>query len=305
MIRTNHLIDPHLHIWGWEIPVYLFLGGLTAGIMVVTSILSLKYPKASLSRWARWMPFAAPILLSVGMLALLLDLEHKLYVWRFYLAFEVTSPISWGAWILLLIYPAALLLGLINLTSEERSGAKIGPLPKILDGVYEAVADYRTIIIWANIILGVGLGTYTGIFLGSLGARALWSSPILGPLFLVSGLSTAMALMMLFSLSEEEHHDLLKWDQVAIVVELVLIGIYLLGLITSGSAVKIDAAHQLLKGDFGTAFLVLVVFLGLLIPIALELAESRLKKFAAITAPLLILIGGFALRWILVYAGQV
>ena len=26
--RHNPLIDPSLHVWGWEIPVYLFLGGL-------------------------------------------------------------------------------------------------------------------------------------------------------------------------------------------------------------------------------------------------------------------------------------
>ncbi len=26
-------IDPFLNIWHWEIPVYLYLGGLSAGIM--------------------------------------------------------------------------------------------------------------------------------------------------------------------------------------------------------------------------------------------------------------------------------
>ena len=34
--RHNHLIDPALHIWGWEIPVYLFLGGMVAGMMVIS-----------------------------------------------------------------------------------------------------------------------------------------------------------------------------------------------------------------------------------------------------------------------------
>ena len=32
--RSNALIDPSLHIWTWEVAMYLFLGGLTAGIMV-------------------------------------------------------------------------------------------------------------------------------------------------------------------------------------------------------------------------------------------------------------------------------
>ena len=34
--RTNPMIDPAIHIWGWEIPVYLFLGGLVAGMMMIS-----------------------------------------------------------------------------------------------------------------------------------------------------------------------------------------------------------------------------------------------------------------------------
>ena len=34
--RANHLVDPALHVWGWEIPVYLFLGGLVAGMMIIS-----------------------------------------------------------------------------------------------------------------------------------------------------------------------------------------------------------------------------------------------------------------------------
>ena len=37
--RANEMIDPTMHVWGWEIPVYLFLGGLAAGIMVLGSLL--------------------------------------------------------------------------------------------------------------------------------------------------------------------------------------------------------------------------------------------------------------------------
>ena len=32
MNRASNLIDPQLRIWGWEIPVYLFLGGMVAGL---------------------------------------------------------------------------------------------------------------------------------------------------------------------------------------------------------------------------------------------------------------------------------
>jgi formate-dependent nitrite reductase membrane component NrfD len=34
--RHNHLIDPFVHVWSWQIPVYLFLGGWVAGNMILT-----------------------------------------------------------------------------------------------------------------------------------------------------------------------------------------------------------------------------------------------------------------------------
>ena len=34
--RHNHMIDPILSVWGWEIPVYLFLGGMVAGMMLIS-----------------------------------------------------------------------------------------------------------------------------------------------------------------------------------------------------------------------------------------------------------------------------
>ena len=33
--RHNPMVDPALHVWGWEIPVYLFLGGWVAGSMII------------------------------------------------------------------------------------------------------------------------------------------------------------------------------------------------------------------------------------------------------------------------------
>ncbi len=52
---------------------------------------------------------------------------------------------------------------------------------------------------FANVILGVMLGVYTGILLSALGARPLWSSALLGPLFLFSGLSTGAATLHILS----------------------------------------------------------------------------------------------------------
>ena len=31
-------IDPYLNIWHWQIPIYLFLGGLAAGILFLAGV---------------------------------------------------------------------------------------------------------------------------------------------------------------------------------------------------------------------------------------------------------------------------
>lgn len=104
--RNNHLIDPSLSIWGWQVPVYLFFGGLVAGMMIISGyfLWKGKYKENSCSCYN--MPVIGIIALSIGMFALFLDLEYKVHVWRMYTTFRITSPMSWGSWILILVYPA-------------------------------------------------------------------------------------------------------------------------------------------------------------------------------------------------------
>ena len=114
-LRHNPGIDPALSVWGWEIPLYLYLGGLTAGLMVFAAVIVLTRREEQAPFAGRQAILLAPLVLSAGMLFLFLDLSHKLYVYRFYTTFEPTSPMSWGAWFLLLVYPASIALILASL----------------------------------------------------------------------------------------------------------------------------------------------------------------------------------------------
>ncbi len=310
IFRQSEMIDPSLHIWGWEIPVYLFLGGITAGLMILTATLGRGVARDRMSTAMRWLPFAAPLLLSVGMFALLLDLELKTHVYRFYTAFRIGSPMSWGAWILLFIYPSTILLGLARLSDleiERVAGFRLVRALR-LDGVLRTVRRASlvrlTTLEWANVVFGIGLGAYTGILLGTLGARALWSSTLLGPLFLVSGLSTGAAFMMLFPVNEREHHALVRWDIGAILVEIALIALYFIDLTASKGLVGREAAAMFFGGDYTAAFWSLVIITGLAVPLALEISERVRRLAPSLAAPALLLVGGLALRWILVTAGQ-
>ena len=258
-----------MNVWGWEIPVYLFLGGLAAGLMIISAIAPRR------ESWAmRLLPFAAPLVLSIGMLALFIDLDSKLHVWRFYTAFRITSPMSWGAWILIAIYPAAALYGLKPTRFLQR----------------------------ANLVLGIALGAYTGVLLATLSARALWGSLFLAPLFLVSGFSTAAALTMLLPVERDERETLRRWDLYAIVAEVIVLAFYFIDVASDerGRA----AVAQFFGGPYTAPFFAFVVVIGLAAPFLIEIAESRRHLRAAALAPAFLLIGGFALRWIFVAAGQ-
>ena len=180
--RHSHLIDPQLHVWGWEIPVYLFLGGMAAGVMILSALLGTREGERSAA--ARWLPFLAPVLVSVGMVALFLDLSHKLYVWRFYLAFRWSSPMSWGAWILLVVYPVTILQGLASLDDAQAAwlAGKLGRLGGRAAALRSWALPRAQGIRTAAMLTGAGLGVYTGILLSTLGARPLWGSALLGPL---------------------------------------------------------------------------------------------------------------------------
>ena len=242
--------------WGWEIAVYLFLGGLAAGVMIL----------GALARKHRFV-FLAPLALSLGMLALFIDLDYKLHVFRCYTAFRVTSPMSWGAWILLLIYPVTTLYGLRPTERLRR----------------------------LNIALGVALGAYTGILLGTLHARAAWSSLFLAPLFLASGVSAGAALAMLLPLSAEERDRFRRWDLIAIGAEVVVLALFFLD-VRGGAALFFG-------GPYTSVFWSLVAIAGLAVPLFLEVFETR-RRVHVVLAPALVLIGGLALRWIFVLAGQ-
>lgn len=298
--RANPLVDPALHVWGWEIVVYLFLGGLVAGLFVLAALLELRAGRAPRSRAFAAVPLLALGLLSTGMLALWLDLAHRFWAWRFYAAFRPTSPMSWGAWILVLVYPVGLLLWLSGI--GEDAAARL-PLSSSLAPLTAWARGHRRGLLHTAVAMGAGLGVYTGLLLGTLPARPLWNSALLGPLFLTSGISSGAALLALLASDEEERKTLVRWDALAIGAELAILALLFVGW-SSGGAVAERAAAAFLGGPFTAVFWSFVVVAGLLVPLAMDLAEARRHLRFTAAGPVLVLLGGLALRWVLLVAGQ-
>lgn len=302
--RQNPLIDPTVHIWHGEIPLYLFLGGLVAGLMVISGLRLLRGRPATPSRALMLLPWMAPVLLSAGMVFLWLDLENKLNAFRFYLAFRPGSPMSWGSWILLAVYPVSIGLAWYTTPDDLRARARRRLRdPAWLTRLDAGIAGRSRGLAIASVLLGVALGVYTGVLLGTLAARPLWNSAILGPLFLVSGISTGAAYMLLHRLDAEERRALARADLWLIAAELTLIAIWLVGLVSGGAASR-AAAGTLLGGPYTAAFWTVVIAVGLVTPFVAEWLELRRGEVPGRFAAGLVLVGGLALRWIVVYAGQ-
>ena len=302
--RSNALIDPSLHIWTWEVAMYLFLGGLTAGIMVFAAIIALMKKDEEAPFAGTKLALLAPVVLSLGMTTLFLDLEHKLFVFRFYTAFEVLSPMSWGAWILLVIYPVSVLQILSTLRSGYPQASpwvdRFAAGTRLLDW---CEGNRRAIALTA-IPFAIALGIYTGILLSAFSARPFWNSGILGPLFLVSGLSTAAALVALVARQHSEKVLFTKIDLALIAAELVLVALFVINLAT-GTEQHLQALDSITGGPYTLVFWVLFVGLGLLVPLLLEFLEIRgLARRVAIVAPVLVLLGGYVLRQVMIDIGQ-
>ena len=299
--RMNQLIDPHLHIWHWQISLYLFLGGMAAGILAIAALYFIRGKEKDYRTAVRITPFLAPFLLVMGLIALFIDLRHKLFFWQLYTNIKLQSPMSWGAWTLMVITPVSFIWSALHIKDI---------FPK-WDWKFQWLYDiefffnrYKKVLAWIMLIYAIILGIYTGILLSAFNARPLWNTSILGPLFLSSGLSAGTAATLLLSKNKIERKQFARIDLVLIGNELFLIIHMFMGFMAS-TQVQIEAAELFLGGPYTMSFWIFVVILGMLIPAILEIMELGKFHIPAVVSPVLVIFGSLMLRFIIVYAGQV
>jgi formate-dependent nitrite reductase membrane component NrfD len=154
----------------------------------------------------------------------------------------------------------------------------------------------------AGLPLGLAVAIYTAVLLGVIVARPLWNTPILAILFVLSALSTAAALVMLL-VAGHERRLLVGLDLALIAAEGVTVVSLLVYGLTSGLAMR-RAVLLLMSGDLAVSFWFGVVLLGLVVPFVLELRRRRSRLVSELAAALLVLMGGFLLRYVIVISGQ-
>jgi len=147
-------------------------------------------------------------------------------------------------------------------------------------------------LVWTTAILVLLVIGYTGVLLMAT-SRPFWSgSPLLPWIFLASAYTTGAALLVLFG-----NHDprLRKLSFNFAIIEVLLV---IAHLIWAYSQAKPEV-NSLISGEYAWAFWTFII-LGVLIPLYMEAQRKALALAAA-----LVLLGGFLLRYFIVYAGQI
>jgi protein NrfD len=299
--RENPLVDPQLHIWHWPIPLYLFLGGLAAGVLFFAALFYLMGKEDQYRSAVRRVPFIAPVALVLGLAALFFDLRHKAFFWQLYTNIRLESPMSWGAWTLLVITAVSFIWCALYIREF---------FPK-WDWKYKWLKDlevffnkYKKALAWVMLIYAIITGVYTGILLSAFNARPLWNTSVLGPLFLASGLSAGAASIVLASKNRQERILFTKIDMIILGVELFLIVHMFMGFLAS-TQVQIEAAGLFLGGPYTMVFWIFVVILGIILPGLLDILELRGSRIPAVIPGILVLFGSLMFRFVFVFAGQV
>jgi protein NrfD len=310
---ANAITYPSLHIWDWTVSLYLFCGGLAAGLLIMSAVANLKEghsnPEDRID--AIRAALLAPFVLMLGMLFIWFDLERKTNTYWFFLSFGLTAPMSWGGWGLGLGVPVSLAYALSNVPEDYRRWLKFDFLKKLS----HRLNPYMKQLAGIAFGLGIFIGIYTGVLLSVFIARPFWNSPLLPICFLTSALSSGAALIILIAKRSSMQLFFTKVNIWLITAEIVILALDFLGHFTATAPHRESVmpffafTHEYFL--FGVAFLLI----ALLFPLALVLMLLSIKegpegelsgaaRFRMRLSAVMVLAGGLIIRLAWVYAGQ-
>jgi Ni/Fe-hydrogenase subunit HybB-like protein len=278
---------------GMPIAVYFYLTGLSAGSFIISTF-AYGFGMTKFKPLGKIGVVMATLLLIIAPMILLIDLEQPLRFWHLILYLRITSPITWGTFLLSLYPMNCVVYGYFMFKGEMKKTKIFGLI---------------------GIPLALMVHGYTGFILALGKARVLWNTAIMPPIFLVSAMVSGLAMMILVVIikdyvlqkNKEQNpalvYDLAKLLAASIVLDLLLIGIDLTVLLTSHTEAY-KAAVMLLTGEFSLPFLGIEVLLGALIPLILILSPFTKRWIPALAlASVLVMIGILAMRYIMVVGG--
>ncbi|MFA7083145.1 MAG: NrfD/PsrC family molybdoenzyme membrane anchor subunit [Arcobacteraceae bacterium] len=271
-------------LWDIRVVLDLFLGGIGIGAFILAAILytidAQKYKIVCKTGF-----ILAPILVSIGLIFLLLEIGRPFHAIIMLISVNPTSILSWGGFIQGGFILLAILIAYKVVKKQSISNA----------------------VLFITMTLAFIVGIYHGALLSSLG-RSVWNSS-LPVLFLstslVTGFLTTMLIAKLYK-QEDVTNKLVKGSMIVfLLVSFTSIIGWIYGLMSQDEVSKEGFAF--LMNDY-FLLLVIAILFGMLLPIALYIkslfAKAHLTNIELKVATVSSLVGIFALKYVVVYLGQ-
>jgi formate-dependent nitrite reductase membrane component NrfD len=310
--------------WTALIWIYLWLAGMAGGAFLTAKAAG-RFSGSKDDSLLRLATYLALPLAVLGVLLLIFELGNPIRFWHLFTQFDFGSPMSMGTWILI----AWAIIAVVMIATWWLQG-------KVSPEAAESLAGLRKLLSRINIFFSAALIAYTGVLL-AVSSQSLWAGTVLLPaLFVVSAVSTGVAVLILAALAlnriadgsmaelklalnqifgatewktpKETIVQLAEADALVIVLEIAVMVGYVIWLATSTAGS--DALGVLITGSMAAPFWVGVVLLALLIPFGLDLttrgkaAESKGVVMTIVTSSLCVVVGGLILRWVITSGGQ-
>jgi predicted membrane protein len=339
--------------WSIQIVMYPFMTGLVAGAFVLSSLYHV-FGVTRLREIARFALVFSFALLPVAMMPLMLHLTQPFRGIEVLMTPHFTSAIA-AFGIVFLTY-AFIVASELWFVYREYFATRLGKLEAATDRtVGEAVlkAIYTVVLMGARdispdavakdhravkVLAGAGvpvacfLHGYAGFIFGSVKANALWMTPLMPVIFIMSAVVSGIALCMLVYIitmeirkfvaergakeigrhaqSAEyikgvEREEIIMTSRYLLIFMSFAISLELLDIIFRGyTAVKSwDILRQVIYGKDFTNIFILQYGIGNLLPLVLLLIPGLTVR-RTVAATLLVLFGVFMMRWNVVIGGQ-
>ncbi|MEC1718927.1 NrfD/PsrC family molybdoenzyme membrane anchor subunit [Schinkia azotoformans] len=297
-------------VWDFRVVIDLFLGGVGVGLFLLATYFSFT---AKEKHWTviKTGYILSPVFVGAGVLSLMTELGKPLRMFSTYIHFNPTSITSWGGYIQTLFILASFLIIYFLFKT----------------GIASFSNNTFKFIQITGLLLAVGTGMYHGLLLASLG-RPLWMNGLIPVLFFLSSIiAGASLLIVLGSVSSKVFHSVedvaiaevaatsrsSKSDQpltylftILLVLQVVLMIVWRATLQATG--LEAVGNYQLMMEHYGSIWWIAAIGLGLIVPLAISInASIRKVSFSMGSAVILMvstLIGSYAFKHIIVYAGQ-
>ena len=322
--------------WDIFVAIYLFLGGISGGAFIVATLAEWLGERNDsegygyITRWGWTLSFATIV---VGSWTLLAHLSGP-FLRAFMFPVRFTNWSSWmaiGTWVVV-VFSLLVMARMFWATFGAEATDDASGLPRNLVNrlgnnffvdlgvdLLDWVADRTRPTGLAHkltSVVGVGLAImlviYTALLLSAVGWNVpLWNETLLPPLFVASGFSAGIAMVIavsyqLHDLDSHLVHRFGKLDDAVIVVEIGVLAALLYTLSVGGLTASETLAS--LTSGVGLLLLVGVVAGGLLAPLAISAAQQLVDDASVLATKRvttmkfgLVIAGSFLLRFMLVF----